>query len=64
MDFRPESKINSATFLYGFIFLVALSFLGIVLRLFQLTIVNGGYYVRLSEENRIKEVVIEAKRGK
>ena len=37
-------------------------FLILTVRLFQLT-VKGSYYRRLSEENRIKEVVIEAKRG-
>ncbi len=38
-------------------------FLILTVRLFQLTVVKGSYYRRLSEENRIKEVVIEAKRG-
>lgn len=35
----------------------------LTVRLFQLTVVKGSYYRRLSEENRIKEIVIEAKRG-
>lgn len=35
-----------------------------ITRLFQLTIVKGSYYHSLSEENRIREIVIEAKRGK
>lgn len=39
-------------------------FLILMVRLFQLTVVKGSYYRRLSEENRIKEIVIEAKRGK
>jgi penicillin-binding protein 2 len=33
------------------------------LRLFQLTIVKGNYYRTLSEQNRIREIVIEAPRG-
>ena len=64
MDFRPESKINTLYLLYGFIFLIFVSFVIIILRLFQLTVVKGNYYFRLSEENRIKEIVIEPKRGK
>lgn len=64
MDFRPESKINTSILLYGFIFFIFLSFLIITLRLFQLTVVKGGYYARLAEENRIREVLIEPKRGK
>jgi len=35
-----------------------------ILRLFHLTVVKGEYYRRLSEENRIREIVIEPKRGK
>jgi len=34
----------------------------LVARLFQLTIVKGAYYRRLSEENRIRQILIEAKR--
>jgi len=33
------------------------------LRLFQLTIVKGSYYRTLSEQNRLREIVIEAPRG-
>lgn len=64
MDFRPESKINTSVLLYGFIFFIFLASLVIVLRLFQLTVVKGGYYARLAEENRIREILIEPKRGK
>jgi len=46
-----------------FLILVSGLFLILTVRLFQLTIVKGSYYRRLSEENRIKEIVIEAKRG-
>lgn len=48
-------------------FLYALSIffvlLILVLRLFQLTVVKGTYYRRLSEQNRVREITIEAKRG-
>ncbi len=42
-----------------FLFLIVL-----FLRLFQLTIVKGSYYRNLSEQNRIREIKIEAPRGK
>lgn len=35
----------------------------LVCRLFQLTVVKGTYYRRLADENRIRELVIEPKRG-
>ncbi|NMB84063.1 hypothetical protein GYA28_02130 [Candidatus Roizmanbacteria bacterium] len=55
---------NSHLFLLsGFLFFVLLSFLGLSLRLFQLTIVKGAYYRQLSEQNRIRELILEAKRG-
>ena len=50
--------------LFLFIFISFLIFLTLLIRLFQLTIVKGEYYRRLAEENRIKEVVVEARRGK
>ena len=43
---------------------IALLFIIISLRLFQLTIVKGDYYRRLSEQNRIKELFIEPERGR
>jgi len=46
-----------------FLIVVGGLFLILTVRLFQLTVVKGSYYRRLSEENRIKEIVIEAKRG-
>lgn len=64
IDFRPETKINSFFLLYGFIFFIFVCFLVIVLRLFQLTVVKGSYYRQLADENRIKEIIIEPKRGR
>lgn len=55
-----QSRIPSLTL---FLILSAGLFLILTVRLFQLTVVKGNYYRRLSEENRIKELVIEAKRG-
>mgnify|MGYP001324396182 CR=1 FL=1 len=42
-----------------FLFLIVL-----FLKLFQLTIVKGNYYRTLSEQNRLREIIIEAPRGK
>jgi penicillin-binding protein 2 len=53
--------VENAFFIY-----VALIFLFLIilfLRLFQLTIVKGSYYRTLSEQNRLREIVIEAPRG-
>ena len=60
-----ETKQRSFTqglfMLYGlgvaFFLLIAL------VQLFQLTIVKGSYYTLLSDDNRIKEIIIEAPRG-
>lgn len=41
-----------------FLFLIVL-----FLKLFQLTIVKGSYYRTLSEQNRLREIIIEAPRG-
>ncbi len=47
--------------------ILSLIFLGLLLvvfvRLFQVTVVQGAYYARLSEDNRIREMTIEARRG-
>ena len=53
--------IENAFFVYiaiMFFFLIVL-----FLRLFQLTIVKGNFYRNLSEQNRIREINIEAPRG-
>jgi len=50
----------------AFFIYIAIIFLFLVilfLRLFQLTIVKGNYYRILSEQNRLREIVIEAPRG-
>ncbi len=48
---------------FVFIAFIFLFVIVLFLRLFQLTIVKGGYYRSLSEQNRIREIVIEAPRG-
>ncbi|MFA5136799.1 MAG: penicillin-binding transpeptidase domain-containing protein [Patescibacteria group bacterium] len=61
--FGNPPQIHNAVLLYVFLLFMGFSFLILSLRLFQLNIVKGGYYLRLSEENRLRELVIEAKRG-
>jgi len=60
---RFGNNSNRPPSLTVFLILVAGLFLLLTIRLFQLTVVKGSFYRRLSEENRIKEIVIEAKRG-
>lgn len=63
ISFSGEKKISSRYLLYIFIFFVLIFFSFLVLKLFQLTIVKGDYYRRLSEQNRIRELIVEPKRG-
>ncbi|PIQ71535.1 hypothetical protein COV87_02840, partial [Candidatus Roizmanbacteria bacterium CG11_big_fil_rev_8_21_14_0_20_37_16] len=44
-------------------FCMGIFFILILIRLFNLTVVKGNYYHRLSESNRIREVPIEPKYG-
>lgn len=64
IDFRRKKNISNQFFFYIFIVLVMIGSLIIVLRLFHLCIVKGNYYSLLSEENRVREIVIEPARGK
>src|SRR3990172_2164082 len=64
IHFAGRRRLTSQTFLYLYISLILILFSVLLLRLFQLTVVKGGYYRRLSEENRIRELMIEPKRGK
>lgn len=59
---NPNEKFSEISF---FILLIFIGFFIVVLilKLFQLTIVKGSYYRNLSENNRIKEFLIEPKRG-
>lgn len=61
--FSSEQKKQSNKTLIIFLFFVFFGFLVLAIRLFQLTIVRGDYYRRLSDNNRIREIVLEAKRG-
>ncbi|OGK19079.1 hypothetical protein A3G67_01315 [Candidatus Roizmanbacteria bacterium RIFCSPLOWO2_12_FULL_40_12] len=61
--FKQNRKWDRRVILFLFLCTVFVGFGMIVFRLFQLTIVKGEYYRRLSDENRIKEIIIEPKRG-
>lgn len=63
VSFREKSqKTSRFTFLWYGVG-VSIAFFSIVVRLFNLSVVNGSYYNVLAEDNRIREVVIEAPRG-
>lgn len=64
MHFSTKTRNTTSISLYLFFAVVIIFFLAMVSRLFQLTVVKGNYYRSLSEDNRIREVVIEAERGK
>lgn len=61
--FRSKKKWDKKILFTAFILLVFVGLGVILFRLFQLTVVKGEYYRRLSDENRIREIVIEPKRG-
>lgn len=64
MSFGSSDKSQSKCTFFIYIFIIAIFFFVAFARLFQLTIVKGSYYAMLADGNRIKEVVIEAPRGK
>lgn len=63
MHFGQRVQAQTNTMMYIFFAAVIIFFFILASRLFQLTVVKGNYYRSLSEDNRIREVVIEAKRG-
>jgi penicillin-binding protein 2 len=68
---KLENKSSSFNFINSektnpvFIFKLIIIFIFLILgiRLFQLTVVKGSYFRRLSDENRLREYIIEPKRG-
>ncbi len=63
VHFQQSSKHSPEFLLFGYIFVVACLFFILLARLFQLTIVRGAYFRRLAEQNRIRELLIEPRRG-
>jgi penicillin-binding protein 2 len=60
--FQGRSQLIENIF-FIYIAIIFLFLIVLFLRLFQLTIVKGNYYRILSEQNRLREIVIEAPRG-
>jgi penicillin-binding protein 2 len=63
INFYSSSNKNSEFLLFLLFFSIATFFLILFIRLFQLSITKGDYYRTLSEQNRVREVPIEAPRG-
>ncbi len=63
IQFSSENSQFMEIVFFGFIAVIFLFTIILFLRLFQLTIVKGRYYRNLSEQNRIREIIIEAPRG-
>lgn len=63
MHFSRKTQSLPFTSLALYLLLIFFLFLTLSIRLFQLTVVKGTYYGNLAENNRIREVLIEPKRG-
>ncbi len=63
INFAKDEGYFSRWYFFLFVFLIIIGFIVLSLRLFQLTVVKGEYYRMLSDDNRIREIPIEAKRG-
>lgn len=64
MNFNRQKESISFLLLFIYFLFLIIFFSVADLRLFQLTISKGDYYRRLSDDNRIREIIIEARRGK
>ncbi|MCA9371818.1 hypothetical protein KC726_02875 [Candidatus Woesebacteria bacterium] len=59
-----KTRVNDNRLIfYSYILCVGVALVFIVLRLIHLTVVKGSYYALLADNNRIREVVLEAPRG-
>lgn len=63
LGFSNSNEKFSEVYFFALLISIGLFIAVLILKLFQLTIVKGNYYRRLSENNRIKEFLIEPKRG-
>lgn len=63
IHFSAGSDQTNESVFFVYIGVIFFFLIILFLRLFQLTIVKGGYYRNLSEQNRIREISIEAPRG-
>lgn len=63
MEFNRKSSGTSPLFLGLYASVIFIFLFLAIIRLFQLTVVKGAYYSTLAENNRIREILIEAPRG-
>lgn len=64
INFKAKERRSFKLRLYALPFFIIFIFVILCIRLFHLTIVRGAYFQYISEQNRIKEILIEAPRGK
>lgn len=64
INFSSNEKAIDNFFLFFLVIFFGFFWGLIFLKLFQLTIVKGEYYFSLSENNRIRNIIVEPKRGK
>ncbi len=64
MRFSNGKDVKRHVIIFALLFVSLFLFIVLIIRLFQLTVVKGQYYRRLSEENRTREITIEPKYGK
>lgn len=63
IDFQSSGKHRPIKLFIAYLIFVMIFFLILLGRLFQLTIVKGVYYRNLSDQNRVREIIIEPQRG-
>ncbi len=63
LSFWDREQIFNSLLAFLFVFGLGGSFVLLFVKLFALTVVRGGFYKKLSDNNRIKEMKIEAPRG-
>lgn len=63
VSFGGKSKVSRYSTITALVLILAMIFVVLTTRLFYLTITKGGYYSRLSESNRVREIYIEPRYG-
>jgi len=63
VSFGGKSKVSRFSTITALALFLAMIFVVLTTRLFYLTITKGGYYSRLSESNRVREIYIEPRYG-
>ena len=64
LAFWSPWRVLDKIFIFGILFLFSFSFITLFIRLFSLAVVKGDYYKRLSSQNRLREIIVEAPRGR